>query len=228
MKPEDIQRFETAFQASLARTALEDDRAADAAIGEYTDTRAEDRLSDILMTTENTGISVTTLRELEAHFFLSSVLDPSDRLIAEVLCNISACTPNVMRPDGQKINSGPAVPDQQDQHIPAHLRSFDAGEWAEALQIGRALAQLRRFPCSNARTIAVAQAAERLLNMGFAFSVQAGRVVMPIGEIEKITSEIEKDIKIIGRVVFLSNLFRISQSLYKYDYDQILFGRTYS
>jgi hypothetical protein len=58
--------------------------------------------------------------------------------------------------------------------VAAFVKSFDHKEaWQEAILIGRAFSALNRFPFSNARAKAVAEAATRLKQLGYVFTIQA-------------------------------------------------------
>jgi hypothetical protein len=89
---DDARKLRDIFCASAATTPI----AAYASLK-----HASDRLFELLVTVDNTGYTVGTVRALGNHFFLSDVLDGSSRPIAEALSNIAACIPGVVQPDGQ-------------------------------------------------------------------------------------------------------------------------------
>ena len=179
---------------------------------------------------DNTGYTVGTVRALGNHFFLSDVLDGSSRPIAEALSNIAACIPGVVQPDGQMIASRPVRPGgPAPQQVAAFVKSFDHREaWQEAILIGRAFSALNQFPFSNARAKAVAEAAIRLKQLGYIFTIESGQFHFKRTNMENIVGEIEKNLQQLGGLDALSYIMRIAIATYNYAYEQFLFGRVYA
>jgi hypothetical protein len=113
--------------------------------------------------------------------------------------------------------------------VPAFVKSFDHEEtWLEAILIGRAFSALNRFPFSNARMKAVAEAAARIKQLGHAFSIRSGQFQIDQTGIENIVSGIEKNLRQLGEFNALSNTMRVAIETNNYAYEQILFGRKYA
>ena len=150
--------------------------------------------------------------------------------IAEALNNIAACLPGVVQPDGKEI---PSVPVQSGAHpspqVSAYVRVLDEeSAWLEAMHIGRAFMVLKRFPFSNARTKAVADAATRIKRLGYTFSIRSGRYQIRPEGIENIVGQIWKCLHRLGCLNALSNIMRAALDTQDYAYEQILFGRKYA
>jgi hypothetical protein len=228
---EDIEKLQRLFEETVAEHLLADANQANAILSAYPNLQqASDRLFDLSVIAENTGRNRDLILDLENHFFLASITDGSKRPISEALNNLAACIPGVMQPDGRQIKSRPLP---QGEHtppnVPAYIKSFDyKGEWKEALLIARANSVLGRFPFSNARTKAVAAAAARMKQCGYAFTIDRGAVQMTRVEIEKIVADIENSLRQLGCVDALVNIVRLALSTYNYAYEQILFGQKYA
>jgi hypothetical protein len=228
---DDARKLRDLFCGSAATTPIADDACATRVLAAYPSlAHATDRLFELLVTVNNTGYTVETVRNLGNHFFLSDVLDGSSRPIAEALSNIAACIRGVVRPDGRPIASGPVQPGSPPpEQVAAFVNSFDRKEaWDEAILIGRAFSALNRFPFSNARTKAVAEAATRLKNLGFAFTIESDKFQFKQAEMEKIVSEITKNMQQLGGLNALTNIMRVALATYNYAYEQFLFGRSYA
>ena len=191
---------------------------------------ASDRLFDLLIVLENTGQTVGTVHALANHFFLANVLDGVSVPIAEALNNIAACLPGIARPDGKRIPSGPVQPGAPPSpQVAAFVRALDhESAWLEAMLIGRAFTVLKRFPFSNARTKAVADAATRIKRLGYAFSIRSGRYQIRPEDIENIVGQIWKCLRRLGCLKALSNIMQAALDAHHYEYEQILFGRKYA
>ncbi len=191
---------------------------------------ASDRLFDILIVLEDTGQTVGTVRALANHFFLINVLDRVSEPLAEALNNIACCLPGIAKPDGSRIPSGPVQPGTPaTPQVTAFVRAIDhESVWLEAMLIGRAFAVLERFPFSNARTKAVADAATRVKRLGYAFSVRSGRYQIRPEGIENIVEQIWKYLHRLGCLKALSNIMQAALGAQDYAYEQILFGRKYA
>lgn len=219
------------FRDSATAVPMADEAAATEALEAYQSLQhASDRLFDLLIILENTGQTVGTVRALANHFILSDVLDRVSMPIAEALSNIAACLPGIAMPDGKRIPSGPVqqgtCPSPQ---VTAFVRPFDHDSaWLEAMLIGRAFTVLKRFPFSNARTEAVADAATRIKRLGYTFSIRSGRCHIGSEGIENIVGQIWKCLHRVGCVNALSNIMRIAIDAHRYEYEQILFGRKYA
>ena len=228
---DDAQKVTELFRTSVAAVSTTDEASAQEALAGYASLQhASDRLFEVLITLDNTGHTVGTVRALANHFYLSDVLDGSSRPLAEAFNNIAACLPGVVQPDGQAIRSGPvhqgAPPPQQ---VPAFVKSFDhEGAWLEAILIGRAFSALNKYPFSNARMKAVAEAAARIKQLGHAFSIKSGQFQIDQAGIENIVSEVEKYLCQLGGLNALSGIMRVAIGTYNYAYEQILFGRKYA
>jgi Holliday junction resolvase-like predicted endonuclease len=228
---DDARKLRSLFDASVVITPIADEGSATTVLATYASLEhASDRLFELLVTVETTGYTVGTVRALENHFFLSDVLDGSSRSLAETLSNIVACIPGVVQPDGQKIPSRPIRPgDPALQQVAAFVKSFDhSNAWHEAILIGRAFSALSRFPCSNARTKAVAEAATRLKQLGYIFTIESGRFQFKRSDMENIVAEIEKSLAQLGGHSALLNIMSIAGANYHYAYEQFLFGRVYA
>jgi len=180
-------KLRTIFLNSVSAVPMADEAAADEVLKAYQSLRhASDRLFDLLIVLENTGQAVGTVRSLANHFFLANVLDRVSEPIAEALNNIAACLPGIVKPDGNRIPSGPVQPGASPSpQVTAFVRAPDnESAWLEAMLIGRAFAVLKRFPFSNARTKAVADAATRIKRLGYAFSIRSGRYQLRAESIE--------------------------------------------
>ena len=225
------QKLRAIFLDSATAVPMADEAAANEALEIYqSHQNASNRLFDLLIVLENTGQTVGTVRSLANHFFLANVLDKVSEPIAEALNNIAACLPGIAKPDGKRIPSGPvqsgASPSPQ---VTAFVRALDhESAWLEAMLIGRAFTVLKRFPFSNARTKAVADAATRIKRLGYAFSIRSGRYQIRPEGIENIVGEIWKCLHRVGCVSALSNIMQTALDTQVYAYEQILFGRKYA
>ena len=227
MRQEDISAFQSLFTESVAdrpigsvddaRYALENDFNGD----------PSSRLFELTITTVDTGFSIKTLRDLEKHFTLAGVIDGTSGEIAEVLSHICAHTPGVANPDGSQIRSGPLVPGEQAQHVQTFIKPFDSDDWIEAVLLGRLFAVIGQYPCINAQTRAVADAAVRLKASGFSLSIELGIVQISRPEMERITTRVGVSLRQLGLYDALANVIGLASDNYKYAYDQFLFGRRY-
>lgn len=224
------QKLKEIFLYSKAAMPMADEAAAKKALETYQSLQnASDRLFDLLIVIENTGKTVGTVRSLANHFFLVNVLDGVSEPIAEALNNIAACLPGIAKPDGTRIPSGPIQPGSSSpEQVTAFVQELDHEAWLEAMLIGRAFAILKRFPFSNARKKAVADAATRIKRLGYSFSLHSGRYHIRPDGIENIVQEIWKCLHRVGCVNALSNIMRIAIETNTYAYEQILFGRKYA
>ncbi|WP_018609679.1 hypothetical protein [Uliginosibacterium gangwonense] len=226
-----VQKLRAIFQDSVTAVQMADEASANEALEAYQSLRhASDRLFDLLIVLENTGQTVSTVRALANHFFLANVLDRVSEPIAEVLNNIAACLPGIAKPDGTRIQSGPVQPGASPPpQVTAFVRTFDhESEWREAMLIGRAFTVLKRHPFSNARTKAVADAATRIKQLGYPFSIRSGRYQIRSESIENIVGEIWRCLHRLGCINALSNIMRVALESQVYAYEQILFGRKYA
>lgn len=191
---------------------------------------ASDCLFDLLIVVKDTGQTVGTVRSLANHFFLANVLDSVSEPIAEALNNIAACLPGIARSDGMRISSGPIQPSETPfSQVTAYVREFDnESVWLEAMLIGRAFSLLKRFPFSNARTKAVADAAMRIKRLGYNFSTHSGQYQISPESVENIVGQIWKYLGRLGCLNALSNIMRATLATQDYAYEQILFGRKYA
>jgi hypothetical protein len=225
------QKLREIFQASVTAVPMADEAAANEALGAYPSLQhASDCLFDLLILLDNTDQTVGTVRALANHFFLADVLDGASLPIADALNNIAACLPGIAKPDGKKIPSGPvetgAAPFPQ---VTAFVRPLEhEAAWLEAMLIGRAFSVLNRFPFSNARTKAIAEAAARIKRLGYAFSIHSGRYQIRPEGIENIVGQIWKYLRRLGCLNALSNIMRAALETHDYAYEQILFGRKYA
>jgi hypothetical protein len=225
------QKLRAIFLDSATAVPMADEAAANEALEAYQSLQhASDRLFDLLIVLENTGQTVGTVRSLANHFFLANVLDRVSEPIAEALNNIAACLPGIVKPDGKRIPSGPVQPGASPSpQVTAFVRALDhESAWLEAMLIGRAFTVLKRFPFSNARTKAVADAATRIKRLGYAFSIRSGRYQIRPEGIENIVGEIWKCLHRLGCLNALSNIMRAALETQDYAYEQILFGRKYA
>jgi hypothetical protein len=228
---DDAQRLRVLFRASVTAAPITDEASAQQALGIYTSLQhATDRLFESMIVVDNTGQTVGTVRALANHFILADVLDGSSLPIAEALNNIAACLPGIVQPDGQAIPSGPVRKDMPRlQQVAAFVKSFDHEEaWLEAILIGRAFSALNRFPFSNARPKAVAEAAVRIKQLGYTFSISSGQFRINQAGIENIVRQIWKYLRQLGGLDALSNIMRIAIATHDHAYEQILFGRKYA
>lgn len=226
-----VQKLRQIFLDSATAVPMADEAAANKALEDYPSLQhASDRLFDILIVLENTGQTVGTIRSLANHFFLADVLDRASEPIAEALNNIAACLPGIIKPDGRKIPSGPVRPGESlSTHVTAFVCTLDhEPAWLEAMLIGRAFAVLKRFPFTNARTKAVADAASRIKRLGYSFSIRSGRYQIRPESIENIVGKIWKNLHRLGCLNALSNIISAALDTQHYAYEQILFGRTYA
>ena len=219
------------FLDSATAVPMADEAAANEALKAYQSPQhASDRLFDLLIVLENTGQTVGTVRSLANHFFLANVLDMVSEPIAEALSTIAAFLPGIAKPDGKRIPSGPVQPGEPPSpQVTAFVRALDhEPAWREAMLIGRAFAVLKRFPFSNARTKAVADAAIRIKRLGYAFSIRSGRYQISPEIIESIVGNIWKCLHRVGCLNALSNIMQAALETNDYAYEQILFGRKYA
>ena len=225
------QKLRQIFLDSATAVPMEDETAANEALEGYQNLQhASDRLFDILIVLENTGQTVGTIRSLANHFFLANVLDRVSEPIAEALNNIAACLPGIVKPDGKRIPSGPVQPGASpSSQVAAFVRTLDhESAWLEAILIARAFAVLKRFPFTNARTKAVADAASRIKRLGYSFSIRSGRYQIRPETIENIVGQIWKNLHRLGCLNALSNIMSAALETQHYAYEQILFGRQYA
>ncbi|MDA8306667.1 MAG: hypothetical protein M0Z81_07560 [Deltaproteobacteria bacterium] len=226
-----VQKLREIFLNSIRAMSMADEAAANEALKTYPSLQhATDRLFDLLIVLENTGQTVGTVRALANHFFLADVLDKVSLPIAEALNNIASCLPGVVQPDGKKI---PSVPVQPGAHpspqVGAYVRVLDEeSAWLEAMLIGRAFMVLKRFPFSNARTKAVADAATRIRRHGYVFLIRSGRYQISPEVIENIVDQIRKYLRHLGCINALTNIMQVAIDSYPYGYEQILFCRRYA
>jgi hypothetical protein len=226
-----VQKLRTIFLNSITSVPMADETAANEALNAYQSLQhASDRLFDLLIVLENTGQTVGTVRSLANHFFLANVLDRVSEPIAEALNNIAACLPGVAKPDGNRIPSGPVQPGAfPSPQVTAFVRALNhESAWLEAMLIGRAFTVLKRFPFSNARTKAVADAATRIQRLGYAFSIRSGRYQLRAESIENIVGEIWKCLHRLGCLNALATIMQAALDTQDYAYEQILFGRKYA
>lgn len=225
------QKLSAIFLDSAAAAPMADEATANEALEGYQSLQhASDRLFDLLIVLENTGQTVSTVNALANHFFLANVLDGVSEPIAEALSNIASCLPGIIKPDGKRIPSGPVQPGvPPSPQVTAFVRALDhESAWQEAMLIGRAFMVLKRFPFSNARTKAVADAATRIKQLGYAFSIRSGQYQIRPEGIENIVGEIWKSLRRLGSLNALSNIVQVALNTYHYEYEQILFGRKYA
>lgn len=226
-----VQKLRGIFLASASAVPMADEAAANKALDAYQSLQhASDRLFDLLIVLENTGQTVGTVRALANHFFLANVLDRVSTPIAEALNNIASCLPGIIKPDGKRIPSGPVQPGvPPSPQVTAYVRALDhESAWLEAMLIGRAFTVLKRFPFSNARTKAVADAATRIKQLGYTFSIRSGRYQFRPEGIENIVGQIWKCLHRLGCVNALSHIMQAALDVHHYEYEQILFGRKYA
>ena len=219
------------FRCSVRAVPIADEAAAYDSLNIYHSLQqASDRLFDLLIVLENTGQTVGTVRALANHFFLANVIDKVSMPIAEALNNIASCLPGIIQPDGKRIPSGPVQPGAPPSpQVTAFVRALDdESAWREAMLIGRAFSILQRFPFSNARTKAVADAATRIKRQGYTFSISSGRYQIRPEVIENIVSQIRKCLHRLGCIDALANIMRVAIKVHPYEYEQILFGRKYA
>jgi hypothetical protein len=225
------QKLRAIYLDSVTAMPMVNEAAANEALEAYQSLQhASDRLFDLLIVLENTGQTVGIVRSLSNHFFLANVLDGVSEPIAEALNNIAACLPAIVKPDGKRIPSGPVQPGASlSPQVTAFVRALDhESAWLEAMLIGRAFTVLRRFPFSNARTKAVADAATRIKRLGYAFSIRSGRYQIRPEGIENIVGQIWKYLHRLGCLNALSNIMQEALATHEYAYEQILFGRKYA
>lgn len=225
-----VEKLRAIFLDSTTAVPMTDEAAAKEALEGYQSLQhASNRLFDILIVLENAGQTVGTVRDLANHFFLANVLDRVSEPIAEALNNIAACLPGIANPDGTRIPSGPVQPGASPSpQVTAFVRALDHDSaWREAMLIGRAFAALRRHPFSNARTKAVAGAAARIKQLGYAFTIRSGQYQIRPEGIENIVGEIWRCLHRLGCIDALSKIMRVAHESHVYAYDQILFGRKY-
>lgn len=226
-----VQKLRTLFLHSVTAVPMTDEAEANEALKGYQSIRhASDHLFDLLIVLENTGQTVGTVRSLSKHFFLANVLDGVSETIAETLSNIAACLPGVAKPDGTRIPSGPVQTGvSPSPQVTAFVRTLDdESAWLDAILIGRAFTVLKRFPFSNARTKAVADAATRIKRHGYTFSIHSGRYQLRAESIENIVGEIWKCLHRLGCLNALANIMQAAIETQYYAYEQILFGRKYA
>ena len=226
-----VHKIRKLFQKSVAAVPIADEVAAHEALESYRHRQnATNRLFDLLITLENTGQTVGTVRALANHFYMANVLDGISMPIAEALSNIAACLPGIVQTNGAKIPSGPIQPGTpRTPEVTAFVVVLDTeSAWMEAMLIGRALAVLKEFPYSNARVMAVADAATRIKQRGYTFSIQSGRYEIKSETIENIVGDIWKCLGRMGSVNALGNIMQVAYAANDYGYEQFLFGRKYS
>jgi hypothetical protein len=113
--------------------------------------------------------------------------------------------------------------------VTAFVNSFDHKEaWEEAIFIGRAFSALNRFPFSNARMKAVADAATRIKKKGYHLKIYSDKFHIEKTDIEKIVNEIAKNLQQLGCLNALNNIMRVALASHTYAYEQFLFGRGYA
>lgn len=226
-----VQKLRTIFLQSVNAVPITDEAAANEALKGYQSIgQASNRLFDLLIVLANTGQTVGTIRSLSKHFFLANVLDGVSEPVAEALSNIAACLPGIIQPDGTRI---PSVPVQTggspSPEVTAFVRTLeDESRWLEAMLIGRAFAVLKRFPFSNARAKAVADAATRIKRHGYTFLIQSGRYQLRDESVENIVGEIWRCLHRLGCLNALANIMQVALETNDYAYEQILFGRKYA
>ena len=226
-----VQKLRAIFLNSVTAVPMADEAAANEALKGYQNFQhASDRLFDLLIVLENTGQTVGTVRSLANHFFLANVLDRVSEPIAEALNNIAACLPGIAKPDGKRIPSGPVQPGESPSpQVTVFVRTLNhESAWMEAMLIGRAFTVLKRFPFSKARTKAVADAAIRIKQLGYAFSIRSGRYQISPESIKNIVGDIWKCLHRVGCLNALSNIMQAALETHDYAYEQILFGRKYA
>ncbi|GAA5172267.1 hypothetical protein [Viridibacterium curvum] len=226
-----VEKLRAIFLDSATAVPMTDEAAANKALEGYQSLQhVSNRLFDILIVLENTGQTVGTVRSLASHFFLANVLDRVSEPIADALNNVAACLPRIAKPDGTRIPSGPVQPGASpSSQVTAFVRTLDdESAWLEAMHIGRALTVLKRHPFSNARTKAVADAATRIRQLGYAFSIRSGRYRIRPEGIENIVGEIWKCLLRLGCHNALANIMQAGLQTQDYAYEQILFGRKYA
>lgn len=227
MHQKDINSFQSLFDKSQVDRTLETIDEATEILADHSEGDPSSRIFQLVVTTQNTGLSVKTLRDLEKHFTLAHVIDGCSGLLAETLCNISACIPGVAHPNGSRIKSGPIVPGEDVEHVRAFIKDFSEEGWSEVILIGRSMAMLRQYPCSNAQSKAVADAATRLKVAGFAMSVELGAFQVARSEMERITARIETSLRQFGIANAVANVIGLAADNSNFSYEQFLFGRRY-
>ncbi|MDR6585765.1 hypothetical protein [Herbaspirillum frisingense] len=161
---------------------------------------------------------------------MANVLDGVSEPIAEALNNIAACLPGVAKPDGKRIQSGSVQPSTAPSpDVTAFVRTLNhESAWLEAMTIGRAFTVLKHFPFSNPRTRAVADAATRIKQLGYAISIRSGRYQLRPASIENIVGEIWKCLHRMGCLNALKRIMQVALETQEYAYEQILFSRKYT
>lgn len=231
LNAEDIDRLKSLFAESEEEYPIADNAQAGELLATDTKQRQpSDRLFDLLVTKENTGYSRRFIIDLANHFFLSQVIENSGLHIAEVLNNLAAYIPGQVQPDGSNIKPFPM---QQGEQLPTYVQAYIQPldfrmEWKEALMTARASAKLNRFPFSDARTKAVAEAATRMQQRGYHFTLDCGTFLIQTHEVEKIMADIGQLLRQLGCVDALAQIINLSRNTYECAYGQILFGPKYA
>lgn len=230
LNAEDVDKLRSLFIESEAEYPIADQvQAGELLASDPTRRQPADRLFDLLVTKENTGYSKRLIIDLANHFFLSQVIESSGSQTAEVLNHLAAYIPGVVQPDGRQIESRPVQQGEQLPTVPAYIQPLDRrAEWKEALMIARTFARLNRFPFSDARTKAVAEAATRMQHRGYHFTIDCGGFQMQAQEVERIVADIGHLLRQLGCVDALGQVINLSRNTYECAYGQILFGPKYA
>jgi hypothetical protein len=163
-----------------------------------------DRLRDLLIVPEATGIHVWDIRKAAAGFALERAIEQSVPTWDATLNAIASCIPG-----------------------DASLRQFHDPAWEQAIDIGRALSILNILPFENPRVLAVAAAGQRLHKLGYRLIVADAGYQFAEGEIERATARFRTLFAELGPIGVLTNLFALLKRLYPLDFEMYLPGRQY-
>jgi hypothetical protein len=202
--------FRRLCEASDARLPLRDASDVSAAFSHECEVGAPslqwfaNRLHDLLILPDATGIHVWDIRKAAAGFALERAIEQSVQTWDATLTAIASCIPG-----------------------DANLRQFDDPAWEMAIDIGRAFSILNMFPFENARVLAVAAAGQRLHKLGYRLTVADADYQFAEGEIERATARIRSLFAELGPIDVLANLFGLLKRLDPYDFEMYLPGRQY-
>lgn len=227
----DVDNIKFLYYESAKEFPIDDEAQANAFLEAYgLKDQVSERLFNLLVTVENTGYKKDLIYDLANHFFLSQVLDSSTIDIAEALYNLAAYIPGQAQSDGKAIKSTQLFPgDIEPQYVQAYIQPLDSKmAWKEALTIARASSVLGRFPFSNARVKAVAEAATRMQQRGYRFTIDCGAFQIPPDEIARIVAHIKNFLRRLGCLDSIAQIAHSAHDIYEYAYEQILFGQRYS
>jgi hypothetical protein len=164
-----------------------------------------DRLRSILPASGRSGFDTHDVRAIERHFRFAAALgepsEPWDAVLNAIWSRFPAGT---------------------------MMKALPAKEWAEAIDIGRALVELNVYRIPDWRVDAVASAALRLKESGFRLVVDAGEFAFSPGELERATALVQRCFDRLGPVGVLTNIFRILRETEIYSYGIFLPGPKYT